>query len=283
MEISINNKPADITIENEKNIGDVLVGFENWLKGSGSRVSGLYIDGSEIPIAGLPSAMERELSAIDKLDIRISSWDELAVEALGELTNVCNAYNNSSFEEREGIRKNWEESAAAAFMFEEIKDIFNYTDLAFSGDSLTFSDLLQLIDERIRELGEPQTELEKMEKPVMEIALRMEELPLDMQTGKDKRVTQTMQLFSQMGEKLFRLFRILRQPKDPSQPFAIDGQEAKQFLDDFNAVLGELNSAYKNQDLILIGDLAEYEMAPRLLKLFTALKDLCAAEAKEWQ
>jgi hypothetical protein len=102
----------------------------------------------------------------------------------------------------------------------------------------------------------------------------MEELPLDMQTGKDQRAAETVQLFSQMGEKLFRIFFIQKSEGLSLDALTIDDLPARGFIKEFNAILEELSSAYKNHDTILVGDIAEYELAPRLVKLYTALKDV---------
>ena len=38
-------------------------------------------------------------------------------------------------------------------------------------------------------------------------------------------------------------------------------------------MLKELVEAYEIQDAVLVGDLAEYELSPRLLKLYSALTE----------
>jgi hypothetical protein len=45
-------------------------------------------------------------------------------------------------------------------------------------------------------------------------------------------------------------------------------------VEEFNSTLKELFSAYENRDTVLVGDIAEYELAPRLLKLFSAMKNI---------
>jgi hypothetical protein len=279
MEISINGKVADIVLEKEEKVGDVLAGLENWLQGSGNRISGLSIDGSKISAEQLLEALAYELNAHKAMDISISSWEELAIEALEQLKETCDLYSGSSFIECSAIRKQWEESPAAAFLFGEIREFHELAGLCFAGEGISAGNLLLLADERIRELEYPVRELENMEKPVSEIVRRMEELPLDVQTGKDGKAAETIQLFTQMGEKIFRLLRVLKLRKSGFDSCEVDGMGIREFLNDFNTAQGELNAAYKNQDAVLIGDLAEYEMAPRLLKLFSALKNLFPAEA----
>ena len=279
MEISINNKPADIVLENEKNMGDLLTGFEQWLEGTGSRLSGLCIDGMDISAAGISEIFELKLDNIKTLDIRISFIDELSMEALAELKEYCNMYADSSFEERARLQKKWEDSAAKAFLAEEIKDVHDLSCLSFTGQGILPENLSSIAEERYRELANPNEEINNTEKTLLEIINRMEELPLDIQTGKDSRASESVQLFSGMGEKLFRILFIFRKRGLAFDSFMVDGMPVIDFLDDFGAALKELTTAYINQDLVLIGDLAEYELAPRLLKLFTALKDFSLAEA----
>jgi len=281
MEISINGEPADIIIEKEKNVGDVLSSLEQWLLGSGNRLSGLSIDGVVIGVTGLTEAMERELHSIRNLDIRISSWNELALEALEALKKTCVLYGDSAFELRPEIRSRWEESPAAAFISAEITDLHELAQLSFGGEGLSTGDLGILVEERLRELADPAGEINNMEKPISEIVRRMEGLPLDVQTGKDGKAAETIQLFSRIGEKLFRLLQVLKHRGLFFESFQIDGLPVKGFLNDFNTALGELCAAYGNQDTVLIGDYAEYELAPRLLKLFSALRDFSLGEARK--
>ncbi|MDR1057937.1 MAG: hypothetical protein LBL43_00160, partial [Treponema sp.] len=56
------------------------------------------------------------------------------------------------------------------------------------------------------------------------------------------------------------------------EPPLIDGRTIREFVEDFGAALGELTAAYEGYDAVLLGDLAEYELAPRLVKLYGALK-----------
>jgi hypothetical protein len=281
MEISINGKPADIILDTEKSVGDVLSSLEQWLAGSGNRLSGLTIDGLNTNVAGLTDAMGRELGGIQNLDIRISSWDELAMEALGFLKETCILYGDTVFELRPEIRNHWDGSAAAAFISAEITDLHELTQLSFMGQGLSIGDLGTLVEERLRELTQPFSELNNIEKPISEIVRRLEELPLDIQTGKDGRAAETIQLFSRMGEKLFRILHILKYRGLLLDSLLIDYVPAKQFLHDFSAALEELCAAYENQDTVLVGDLAEYELAPRLLKLFSAINHYTIQEAGE--
>ena len=274
MNIQINGKPAEITLENEKTFGDIISGIEKWISPSGNRIQKINLNGKEIPADALEEAFSISIGDIGKLDISISAWRELAAEALGDLYEICLAFEKAAFDERGLISSSWENSSAARFLVSDIPDIYNIACRTMSGEGLPVQTLNFIIEERLREISDPGREIDISETQVKAIAARMEELPLDMQTGKDQRAAETVQLFSQMGEKLFRIFFIQKTEGLSLETLIIDNQPARVFIEEFNAVLEELSSAYENHDTILVGDIAEYELAPRLIKLYTSLKDV---------
>ena len=271
MNITINKRPADITLDTEKTLGDVLTGIEQWIASSGNRILGVSVDGADMGDA-LSSSLNRDIGEIKNLDVLVSFWEELAAEALDDLHKTCAMYLNAAFEDRGGIKDAWEGSAAARFLRTEIQDMHNLAELTFSGEGLSPRDLAAVAEERLREIGDPVREICGAEPMVLDTAARMEELSLDIQTGKDERAAETMQRFSALGEKLFRLFSILKVKGLSLDSFVIDNRSARFFVEEFNAALKELSAAYENRDTVLVGDLTEYELAPRLLQFFSALK-----------
>ncbi|MDR0710595.1 MAG: hypothetical protein LBF77_11080, partial [Spirochaetaceae bacterium] len=129
-----------------------------------------------------------------------------------------------------------------------------------------------LVDERIRELLNPEEELGRIEGLVTGIAERLEELPLDIQTGKDGRAAETVNIFSTIAEKLFRLFYLIQTQGQDLSGILVDSSPIYDFLGEFNTALKELLAAYEGRDVVLVGDLAEYELAPRLRSFYGALK-----------
>jgi hypothetical protein len=273
MEICINGRTADITLEAEKTVGEILSGIDRWLEGTGSRLSGLRIDGREIDSGGLSEAFGRNPDGIGSLDIMVSSWRELAAEALLALKEICGAWGNLPFEGREEIKNRWEEAPAAAFLASEIPDMYGFARRSLAGEGLSPEYLGVLAAERLMELKDPREEINRAESLVSAVAGRLADLPLDIQTGKDGRAAETVQLFSRIAEKLFRLLFIMKSSGLSLDTLVIDNRKAKDFMDEFNAALQELNAAYESRDAVLIGDLAEYELAPRLIKFFAALKN----------
>ncbi|MCL2374395.1 MAG: hypothetical protein FWC65_04035 [Treponema sp.] len=273
MNICINGKPANITLDIEKTLGDVLSGIELWISSSGNRIREISADGQLLDEETLSGAFDRDVKEIKDLDILVSAYRELAGEALEVLRETCLCYGGAAFDDRQHIAQVWDQSAAAHFLKADISDIYDLAQRAFRGEGLGAQDLAAVIEERVKEIANPAGEIAASEPLIKSVAARMEELPLDMQTGKDQRAAQTMQLFSAACEKLFRVFFILESEGLSLDAFAVDGVSGRVFMDEFNAALTEITAAYENRDTVLVGDLSEYELAPRLLKFFSALKD----------
>jgi len=273
MNICINDQPADITLDTEKTLGDVLSGIEHWVSSSGSRIREISVDGQVLEDEALSGAFDRDVNDIKKLDIAVSAYRELAAEALDILRQTCVFYNGAAFDERPLIAEAWENSAASYFLRADISDIYSLAARAFSGEGLSVQDLSIMIEERQREISSPCLEITGCEVLVKNIAERMEELPLDIQTGKDQRAAETIQHFSRTAEKLFRVFFIFESEGLSLDNFLVDGLSVRAFMEEFTAALTEISAAYENRDTVLVGDLSEYELAPRLLKFFFALKN----------
>jgi hypothetical protein len=274
MNIFINDKPAEIILEAEKNLGDVMSGIEQWLLPSGNRIKKICINGKEASGEDLPEVFGMAVQDIEKLDVFVSAWRELAAEALGVLYETCMVFKESPFDERSNISADWETSSAAHFLKTDIPDIYDLVRQSLLGEGLSQADLLIILGERLSEITDPWQEISRSESQVNIVAKRLEEFPLDMQIGKDNRAAETIQLFSQLSEKLFRVFFIYKSEGLSTETLAIEGLPVKALIEEFNATLRELSQAYENRDLVLAGDIVEYEIAPRFLKFFTALKNI---------
>jgi hypothetical protein len=271
MDIRINGKPADITLEAEQTLGELLSGIEDWLRPSGYALSGLRINGTAVGAAAIAEAFTRNLWDIETLDIEASNWPDLMLEALLFVQDTIQAYEEASFEEKRLMPGDWEESAAASFLSGNEPGLFQCIVKTLQGEGLSGEQLRGLIGERIRELQDPLTELYTIEPLIEGIAQRLEDLPLDIQTGKDSRAAETVQIFSTITEKLFRLFSLLRFRGIVTETGTINDLPFHEFIDEFSAALRELLAAYEVKDAVLVGDLAEYELAPRLRSFYAAM------------
>jgi hypothetical protein len=272
MEITINGNPADIVLEKERTLGELLGGIENWLSGSGHSLSGLRVDGTIIGADFMDDAFRWELEKIKTIALDTTVRSELLAEALFAAKEILQTYGAASFEEQGRIREQWAGSPAGAFLSEEWPDLYAGMVKTLQGEGLPPKKLEGLMDERLREVENPLKELVNMEGAITGIAQRLEDLPLDIQTGKDLQAAETVSLFSGITEKLFRLFFLLNQRGMVTEGMTVEDLSIRAFIAEFTAALKELLAAYEVKDAVLVGDLAEYELAPRLLKLYSALR-----------
>jgi len=277
MNIHINGKAANITLDTEKTLGDVLSGIEYWISSSGNRIREISADGEVLDPDTLSASFDRDINKIEQLDIAVSAYRELAAEALCSLLFACRSYADAAFEHRAQIAEDWKQSSAADFLRTDVFDIYDLAVAVFSGEGLAVQELPAIIEERLKEITTPSEEIAACEALVKTVAARMEALSLDMQTGKDQKAAETIQHFSKTAQKLFRIFFILESEgftsDNESRVFSVDELAVKDFMREFNSALTEISAAYESNDTVLVGDLSEYELAPRLLKFFYALKN----------
>jgi len=271
MEILINHKNADIILDTEKTLADVLSGIDQWISPAGNRIQGLTMDGINIT-DNLGDFFDKNVNDIKKLDILVCPWSSLVEEALTALLETCYAHEKAAYGEREDIVSAWGKSAAAVFLSQDIPDIGMLAGCAFAGEGISTRELFLLAEERLREVVEPEREISASLTLVEEAAGRMEDLPLDIQTGRDKRAAETIQRFSGIAEKLFRIYFVMSHGRLSPDTFIINKLPAHSFIDEFSAALKELSMAYENRDIVLAGDIAEYELAPRLKNFYNALR-----------
>jgi hypothetical protein len=269
MVISINGKTADITMDNEKTIGEVMVGLEQWLTNSGHRLSGFSVDGEPVPITMIEEVFSRGKDSVETLDISTLSIADLTSMSLSSLLNDIDEFEKLEFENKENFFNEWKERAQVKFITEQIPDLVVLCANTFSRGDMLPNMLRSIIEEMLREVNDPVKEFESIEPLVNETCKRLIDLPLDIQTGKDAKAAQTIQVFSGITEKILRILGqlniqgFLPQP-DSEKPFV-------KIIVDFGDVVKELLEAYERQDTVLVGDLAEYEAAPKLKELFSVI------------
>jgi hypothetical protein len=272
MEININGKKANIVLESETNLGEVLTGIYTWLGNSGLFISGLEVDGNVYDSYSMEKAFDLSLADIATVNITTSGWAELMLEALVRLRRDLAAYTNPDAKVE---RQAWTSSPTALFLEKNAPELYDMAVKTLEG-AISPADTLASVLERIREVENPEEEMRRAAAEADEIVRRLEDLPLDMQTGKDSRAAETITLFSPLAEKIYRLIFLFRQFGADIETIGVDSGAAdpvnlQGYINDFSAVLTEFTTAYENNDTVLVGDLAEYELAPRLLRLCSAL------------
>jgi len=279
MKIRINGADADIQLETEKNVGEILCALDAWLAGTGHRLSGLNIDGEAASTGSLETFFDRDVDTVTTLDITTTPVLRLFAESLLNTIQDIDAYEAAGFEERGRFSEQWKQSPQALLLAEHSPDLFNWASQTFSGEGSGTQAFRVLVEERLRELQDPAAEISRTGPLINEICTRLEELPLDIQTGKDARAAETVRTFSGVTEKVFRVLYILRTEGFPVGEITVENMPVTAYITDFGTALKELLAAYEQHDTVLVGDLAEYEMAPRLRSLYAAVVNLLTRRA----
>jgi len=281
MKIQINGVDADIKPENEKTVGEILSALDAWLAGSGHRLSGLNIDGKAVNVGEMELSFSKNIDTINTLDICTSSLPQLLVESLTRTMRDIEEFQSAGFDEKAGFSDKWKASPQGCLLDEQYHELFDWTAKAFSGEGCNPQVLNALFDERLRELLDPAGEMGRTAQLVDDICVRLAEFPLDIQTGKDARAAETVNVFSGIAEKVFRIYHTLKIEGFPVEEITVDNIPINDYITEFSKALKELLDAYERRDTVLIGDLAEYEMAPRLRGLHTAVWGVAKGENNE--
>jgi hypothetical protein len=279
MIVTINGRTTDITLERERTLGEVLSGIETWLEGSGFSLSGLTVNGEGVELGAMEAACRRQIDEIERIDIVASTWSELMHEALVYTTRALEERIQSRSEVIPAIAAAWYASAASSFLAGRDRELHALVEAALKGMTPDVSAATTAVNERIKEIDDPRAELVSLASRLEPMAVSLEDLPLVLQTGKDAQAAATLAAFAALASKLFRLVPLLKVCGIDLGDTPVDGNDFRSYIEELGTALKELISAYEGGDAVLVGDLAEYELAPRLRSLANALERALATAA----
>lgn len=194
MEISINGNNIDYSLDQEKNVGEILGALEIECEKNGMTITGITVDG--------------ELLAAEDLEALFSrAPDEITSLALETMSGV----DVVSIMHRLGVRMGEHVSA-------------------------------------------------------------LSEIPVLLQTGDDGKVMEIIHAFARDFESLCQSIPLLDSisTRDAST-LLVEDVPLDQYPSQLTPLLGELIEAIKSNDTVLIGDISEYELAPKVGALASVL------------
>lgn len=195
MEFYVNGEKIDVSLEDEKTVGDVLKSFEIMIEQNNAAVIGISLNGEKISA---------------------ETFDEHTKQPLKE------------------------------------DDTFEFTIVTHQMIFDSFKRLASLFKE---------------------LAIQMEHIPVDLQTGRDKEVSTAIKNLADNIEEFCHIAALASIFDDYSE-IKIQGMFFKDFFKDFSKILNDFEQALKIHDTVTVGDLAEYEICPRLIEIAKALENL---------
>jgi len=266
MIVTLNGDPLEVVLEDERTVRELLMGLESWLEEHACSVSSLNIDGIEIPALEIEPISQRALDSVARIDLRSSSLQDLKREALRGVstwlaaTETLTGFASSpaltflaNLDGEMGVRLGaivLDPSRTEAGRLQDARDFVAGMECEF--------------DHSVAEFIATSTMLPSM-------ADRLEALPLQLQTGQDVHAAETLRDFSDLSGKLIRLLPLIGHTGVNLASLRIGENNIKAFFDELASALKELVSAFESGDAILVGDLSEYEIAPRLRALEAAI------------
>jgi hypothetical protein len=113
------------------------------------------------------------------------------------------------------------------------------------------------VRDRLQEIEHPEKEAAAAARLLAAAKPALENVPVLLQTGKDREAMQCILSFTELALKAIRILAYREEGREGS----------REFCREFNGILNELTAAFEVRDSVLIGDLFEYEIAPRTDRL----------------
>jgi len=287
VEIQINNQNLDFTIEQEETLGQVVKDIEAWLEGTDLVLYSVKHEDRDLLSTPYEQWEMTPHSEVGTLEVTVKHTGELTVlnlqtilEYLEILKGGITASNGERLEELlagfsaliESLQKHFSASQPL------LQALFSLFDNSRAEQILAWSEekreqALKLIDLvcsqvlfRLQELQDPKAALKTLSGALAVCIEEVSEISILLQTGKDRQAMDTIVRFSELSQNLVRLVASVF-PENSNKDLEAVYQE-------LNGVLSELLEAFEAKDTVLIGDLMEYEIAPRLERLRTVLQEL---------
>lgn len=146
---------------------------------------------------------------------------------------------------------------------EEFESIFN--------EPITDDTKLELV---IVSQTEILASFENQKAECQELSNGLLELPVKLQGGKDKEATAMISKLADFIEKFCRTATLSALFPEIYKKLTIDGKSVNDFFQDFSQILNDFEQAIASKDTVLMGDLAEYEISPRLLAIAKTIGEL---------
>lgn len=106
------------------------------------------------------------------------------------------------------------------------------------------------------------------------LAKEMEEIPVKFMSGQGRDANLSIKNLADSIDQFCHMASLASLFPDTFTNTKIGDKNFNEFFADFSPVLSDFESALQNDDTVLIGDLCEYEICPRLMEIATALKNM---------
>lgn len=309
MEFRVNDEALDLGLEaGGATVGDMLARADELLERAGAIIVGIRVDGREIDADSFASVRDLPAAGCARIDIAAEGASGVRAKAISTLLDLLEA-TVDALAAAEGT--DWKalahgtgelaEAFGGLFPADELGYVRGFAELTARAAAEAAADaaaragggsavaqpaiatraelsarsgqLKAIFGERLDELRDPRAEMRKAASLYASHAEELRELPVYLQTGREDRAMKAVLLFIEIFNKVIRIMPLLAAEGLSVDGIRIEGQELPLFYSSFNEVLRKLSGALEDKDSVLIGDLAEYEVAPRMSEFFGAIEE----------
>ena len=100
------------------------------------------------------------------------------------------------------------------------------------------------------------------------------QIPAQLQNGGDSKAKASIARLADVVDNFCHIIALSTLFPARFAAIKIDGKNLSAFFEDFMPIFNDLNGALSNGDTVTLGDLAEYEISPRLTALADAVKNI---------
>jgi len=296
VDIRINDQNLDFTIEKNETLGDVVKDIEAWLDGSDLVLCSVKHEDQNLLSQPYEEWAKTPHSEVGTLNVMVKHTRELTVLNLQTILEYLDLLKQATAAGKgkllgelfsgfpalvESVRKHFPnpdatlQALVALFLHADVEEVLGWPEEKMQ-QAVKLIDLVSgNVSFRLQELQDPRAALETLSEDLKICIEEISEISILLQTGKDRQAMDTMVRFSELSQSLVRLVAsVLANSADPGKQVTVGGMGLQDFYRDLNGILTELLEAFHANDSVLIGDLMEYEVAPRLEQLRTFLQEV---------
>ncbi|HKK48429.1 MAG TPA: hypothetical protein VJ932_04995, partial [Alkalispirochaeta sp.] len=148
----------------------------------------------------------------------------------------------------------------------------SFTDESRGRLSTRAAEVTQILQQRQRELLEPEHELRGTVAALQQILPSFEEIPTQLQSGREREALELVARFAELTRRLLRILPVASAARPELSAITVEGTPFSDSVNELNQLFLELEEAFGNSDMVLIGDVMEYELLPRLTALTAAIE-----------
>ncbi|MGN0728777.1 hypothetical protein [Treponema sp.] len=115
--------------------------------------------------------------------------------------------------------------------------------------------------------------LEEAKKSFSELASKLPEIPVALQSGKDKDANTVIAQLAEAIDNFCHTAALSALFPEVYESIIIDGKSITDFFEEFAPIAADFEQSLEAKDTVTSGDLCEYEIAPRLELIVKAIED----------